>query len=239
MLQICRIAAVVLLGTLLAGCPGGVRPPPPATPTPAPTVPVPTPKAPEVKGATLYTVDPAASDVNVLVYRGGLMARLGHNHVMTAKSVKGKVSLHPDLAKSGFDLSFPVAELIVDDAQARKSAGEDFPGEIPQKDRDGTRTNMLKPEVLDGERFAYIKLSSVKIAGSLQSARALTRITIKDVSREVEVPVTIVTTPTRVTATGQFAIKQTDFGIKPFSIGLGALEVVDQVQIRFKVVATR
>ena len=237
MMQLGRIAAVVLLGTLLAGCPGGVRPPPPATPTP--TVPAPAPKAPEVTGATFYTIDPVASDVNILVYRGGLMARLGHNHVMTAKSVRGKVSLHPDLSKSGFDLSFPVAELIVDDAAARKAAGEDFPGEIPQKDRDGTRTNMLKPEVLDAEHFAYVKLRSVSIAGSPQSARIVARITIKDVSRDVEVPVSIVSTPTRVTASGQFDIKQTEFGIKPFSVGLGALEVVDQLQIRFKVVATR
>jgi len=233
MMQIGRMATVVLLGALLAGCPGGVRPPSP----PTPTLPEPAPKAPQVEGATLYTIDPVASDVNILVYRGGLMARLGHNHVMTAKSLKGKVSLHPDLAKSGFELSFPVAELIVDDPQARQATGEDFPGEIPQKDRDGTRTNMLKPEVLDGERFAYVKLQSVKIVGSLQAARVVTRITIKDVSREVEVPVVIAVTPTRVTASGRFAIKQTEFGIKPFSIGLGALEVVDQLQVRFKVVA--
>jgi polyisoprenoid-binding protein YceI len=184
-------------------------------------------------------VDAAASDVNILVYRGGVIARLGHNHVMTSKSLKGAVSLHPDLAKSSFEVEFPVAELIVDDVQARQAAGADFPGEIPQKDRDGTRKNMLRAEVLDAEHFASIQLKSIRVAGSLPSAQVVTRITIKDASREVAVPVNIVTSAGRLTATGQFDIKQTDFGIKPFSIGLGALEVVDQLTVKFNIVAQK
>ena len=57
--------------------------------------------------------------------------------------------------------------------------------------------------------------------------------------RDVEVPAVIDITGTRLTVTGQFPIKQSDFGMKPFSIGLGALEVVDQLQVRFKIVADR
>jgi len=33
-----------------------------------------------------YQVDGAASDVRMLVYRGGTMARLGHNHVLSSKT---------------------------------------------------------------------------------------------------------------------------------------------------------
>jgi len=236
-LQLCKVSVVLLLGGLLAGCPGRVRPPSVPAPTPAPTQPA--PAEPEIEGATLYSVDPAASDVNIFVYRGGMMARLGHNHVMTAKSLKGEVSLHPDGARSRFDLAFPVAELIVDDPQARQAAGADFPGEIPQKDREGTRKNMLRAEVLDAEHFASVRLQSVSVMGPLQSARVVTRITIKDVSRDVEVPVSIVTSANQLSASGQFDIEQTDFGIKPFSIGLGALEVVDKLTIRFKISAQK
>jgi len=235
-LQLCKVSVVMLLGALLAGCPGRVRPPVPVPPVPTPTQPA---EQPESKGAASYTVDPAASDVNILVYRGGVMARLGHNHVMTAKSLKGAVSLHPDLAQSSFEIEFPVAELVVDDAQARQAAGADFPGEIPQKDRDGTRKNMLRAEVLDAEHFASIQLKSIQVAGSLPSAQVVTRITIKDASRDITVPVNIVTSANRLTAAGQFDIKQTDFGIKPFSIGLGALEVVDQLTVKFNIVAQK
>jgi polyisoprenoid-binding protein YceI len=240
-LQIGRMTTVVLLGVLLAGCPGRVRTPPPTVPTPAPAPvqPAPVPERPETKGATLYTVDPEASDVNILVYRGGVMARLGHNHVVTPKSLRGGVSLHPDAAKSTFELSFPVAELVVDDPQARQAAGADFSGDIPPKDRDGTRKNMLREEVLDAEHFPTVQLQSIKMSGPLQSARIATLITIRNVSREVEVPAQIAQAANQLTASGQFDIKQTDFGIKPFSIGLGALEVVDQMTIRFRIVARK
>jgi hypothetical protein len=227
--------STLLAAVLLAGCPGGVKPPPPVQPT----APVPAASPADTLGSVVYAVDPSASVVRILVYRGGALARLGHNHVMTAASLSGEVMVNPDPAKSRFNLSFPVTEMIVDDTQARREAGEDFPGEISQSDRDGTRKNMLRAEVLDAEQFARVSLRSVSVTPPLHTAKVTTRITIKNVSRDIEVPMIIDTEGTRVTATGEFPLKQTDFGIKPFSIGLGALEVVDQLQIRFKVVAVK
>lgn len=230
-----RLSTLLLATVLLAGCSAGVKSPPPAKPTP---IPAPAP-APTAQGSAVYTIDPSASVVRILVYRGGALARLGHNHVLTAMSLSGHVAVNPDPAKSAFDLSFPVAELNVDDTHARSEAGDEFPGEISQGDREGTRKNMLRAEVLDAEHFPRVTLRSVSVVPPLQTAKITTRITIKDVSRDVEVPVALDVTDARLTATGQFPIKQTDFGIKPFSIGLGALEVIDKLQIRFKIVAER
>ncbi len=229
-----RLSTLLFATVLLAGCPAGVKSPPPGKPMP---IPAPAPAA--TQGSAVYTIDSSASVVRILVYRGGALARLGHNHVMTATSLSGQVAVNPDPAKSTFDLSFPVAEINVDDTQARREVGDEFPGEISQGDRDGTRRNMLRAEVLDAEHFPRVSLRSVSITPPLQTAKITARIAIKDVSRDVEVPVAIDVADARLTATGQFPIKQTDFGIKPFSIGLGALEVVDQLQIRFKIVADR
>lgn len=233
----------MLLALLIAGCSAGVRTAPPIESTPepviAPTIAATTPAPSSVRGGTNYTVDPVASQVAILVYRGGALARLGHNHVMTAKSLSGRVVVNPSAELSSFELSFPVAELEVDDTQARRAAGAEFAGEIDQDDRDGTRRNMLKPEVLDAEHFARVSLRSLRVTPPLRSATIRTRVTIRNVSRDIDVPVAIESSPDTVTATGEFPVKQSDFGIKPFSIGLGALEVVDQLQIRFKVVANR
>ncbi len=227
-----RLSMLLLASALLAGCPAGIKTPPPAQPTP-PVSATPTP------GGTVYRVDPVVSEVSILVYRGGALARLGHNHVLSVKSLEGQVAVSPEAGGSSFDLSFPVAQLVVDDAQARRNAGTEFPGEIDQGARDGTRKNMLRAEVLDAEHFPRVSLRAVRVTPPWQAAHALTRITLKDVSREIDVPLSIEVTAGRVTATGQFALRQTDFGIKPFSIGLGALEVVDQLQVRFKVVGNR
>jgi hypothetical protein len=55
----------------------------------------------------------------------------------------------------------------------------------------------------------------------------------------VGVPVVAAVNGDRLTASGEFEILQTDFGIKPFSVALGALEVKDRLLVRFKLVASQ
>jgi polyisoprenoid-binding protein YceI len=234
MRELTRVGGLVCLSLLLAACPRPVRPPPPA-----PTVP-PAPAAPSVdtRGATVYEISPQNSHLSIFVYRGGKFSRLGHNHVLTSQQLSGRAWVHPEFARSGFELSFPVAQLVVDDAEARRAAGSDFPPDIPQSDKDGTRKNMLKPEVLDGERYPQVKLRSAKVAGTLQAPQVTASITIKDASHDVEVPVKIAIDGAKLTATGEFDVLQTQFGIKPFSVALGALEVQDRLHIKFAIVAS-
>jgi polyisoprenoid-binding protein YceI len=228
-----RTATILGLACLLTACPKATRPPAPEKPALPPT------PAVDLRGAVIYEVNPQASVVHILVYRGGTLARLGHNHVMTAQDLSGRVWVNPTLAKSGFRFSFPVASMIVDEPDARRAAGGDFPPEIPQADRDGTRKNMLRAEVLDAEHYPNITLESVRVAGSLQAPELTARITIKDASRDVPVNATLKIEGSALTATGEFDIQQTDFGIKPFSAALGALEVQDRLKVKFSVVAEK
>ncbi len=193
----------------------------------------------DTTGAIVYSVDPAESEVDILVFRGGTLARLGHNHVMAAKHLAGRAWIHPQFEKSGFDISLQVADLIVDDPDARRAAGSDFPPEIPQSDKDATRTNMLKSEVLDAERFPEVRVQATSVRGNEQRAEVTVGIAIKDVRREVTVPVALSVDSSRLVAQGEFDILQSDFGIKPFSVGFGALQVQDRLHVRFRIVATR
>ena len=231
---ILRACTVGALGLLLSACPMATRPPA-ERPASVPALPT-----GDLSEAVVYAVNAAESNVDVLVYRGGTLARLGHNHVMTSRALQGRVWIHPTLARSGFDLSFPVNELVVDDPEARNRAGgaaREFPPDIRQADKDGTRKNMLRAEVLDGEHFAAVKLQSLKVSGTLQAPTITTRITIKDASRDIDVPAAVTVEGARVTAQGEFDIEQTAFGIKPFSVGMGALEVQNRLHIVFRVVA--
>src|SRR5882724_5754083 len=152
-----RMIEVVLAALLLCACQTkSVRPP--SAPSTTPNV--------DTTGATRYQVDAAASDVHILAYRAGAMARLGHNHVISSKDVGGTLFLQEDLKRSHVALTLPVASLVVDDAKSRSTEGEDFSAEVPQDARDGTRRNLLRPEVLDGDRFAKIALQSVAVAGT-------------------------------------------------------------------------
>jgi polyisoprenoid-binding protein YceI len=201
-----------------------------------PSAATPAPGTVDTTGAVHYQVDSAASEVHILVYRGGAMARLGHNHVVSSKEVSGTLLLNNDLARSSLELTLPVTTLTVDDPQARKTEGADFTAEVPQEAREGTRRNMQRPELLDGEHYPTIKLQSVAFAGSRSNPSLIMRTTIKGVARDVVVLATVKEEGRRISAEGEFTIQQTDFGIAPFSAALGALQVQDRLRIRFSLV---
>ncbi|MGE0114654.1 MAG: YceI family protein [Steroidobacteraceae bacterium] len=191
----------------------------------------------DLKGARLYRIAPEQSQLHILVYRAGRLAQLGHNHVLSSGTLSGYVWLHDSLSRSGFSLLLPVNELIVDDPQARITEGADFPPAVPDEDRAGTRRNMLKPEQLDGEQYPIIRLRSLSIEGTRETPEVRVQVVIKDQVRELAVPVNVAATPQLLRASGQFDVRLTEFGIKPFSVLMGALQVQDQLAIKFDLVA--
>ena len=63
--------------------------------------------------------------------------------------------------------------------------------------------------------------------------------TIKDRVRAIEVPLTVARKTDAVTASGAFRIRQSDFGITPFSVGGGALQVADEIEVLFEIRASK
>ncbi len=228
--KIALLSAALTLLVLSACQPKAVRPP---ASLPAPAVKM------DTTGAIRYQIDSAATEVHILVYRSGAMARLGHNHVVSSKNASGTLLLHSDLARSRLELTVPVATLVVDDPQARASEGEDFAADVPPDAREGTRRNLLRADVLDSERYPTITLQSVAVAGSRANPSIIMHVTIKGVTRDVVVLALVKEESNRIVAEGEFAIQQSDFGITPFSVGLGALQVQDKLRIRFKIVAAK
>lgn len=225
-----RILLLAASAALLTACPKPVRPPQHAPAVPAAPV--------EIRDATVYEIDPLESTLHVLVYRGGALARLGHNHVMSVRKMQGRLWSHTTTANSGFDVSFPVAGMIVDDPEARRAAGSEFPPDVPDADREATRGNMLRA-VLDAERFPVITLRSVSIAGPPTNPQVMARITIRNASRDVLLQPTVSIETDRLIVRGELDLLQSDFGIKPFSAALGALTVQDRLHVKFDVVARR
>ena len=61
--------------------------------------------------------------LSVRVYRGGTLARAGHNHIVASHDLAGTVYVAADLARSSFELQLPVASLTVDEAELRAARG--------------------------------------------------------------------------------------------------------------------
>lgn len=194
--------------------------------------------APIAGSTKTYRIDPTASTLHILVYRGGPMARLGHNHVVSSQNLSGTVWQGAALGDAGFDITVPVNDLVVDDNAARAAEGEDFPLNVSEDAKQSTKANMLRDTLLDGARHPEIRITSVQIQGDAKTPLVTAALRIRDQTRQITLPVTLQSTDAGLRISGAFEIKQTDFGITPLSIAMGALLVVDTVKIKFSLVAT-
>jgi polyisoprenoid-binding protein YceI len=127
---------------------------------------------------------------------------------------------------------------VVDDPAARAAAGPDFAGPVPKSAREGTAKNLLRVEVLDAARFPDVTVIAGGLGGTWQAPVAHADVTIKGVTRRVEVPLDLAAAPGTLTARGTLRLRQTDFGMVPFSVGGGAIQVADEIELGFEIVAT-
>jgi hypothetical protein len=225
------LVATICAGLLL-GCAPRRAEPPVQAPPPA------TAGALTPQGARVFDIDPQRSVVTIRVYRAGPLAKLGHNHVVTSGQESGLAWQGREPAGSGFELRLPVASLVVDDPAARAAAGPGFEGTVPESAREGTYRNMLRPEVLDGERFPEIVVRSNGLGGTWERPVAIAEVTLKDVTRRIEVPLELSQADGTLVVRGSFHIQQAEFGMTPFSVAGGAIQVADGVDVSFEVVAT-
>jgi polyisoprenoid-binding protein YceI len=184
-----------------------------------------------------YQVVGEESLLQILVYRGGAMSRLGHNHVIASRHLAGIVLVAADVTQTRFDIGIPVNELTIDEPAMRELAGADFPPGVPQSARDGTRKNMLSEALLDGEKYPEIRLRATDVVAAGEVFDVGVEIKVKDQVRNVRVPVTLDRKDGALTARGEFPLKQSALGFKPFSVAMGTLVVLDEMRIHFEVVA--
>jgi polyisoprenoid-binding protein YceI len=231
---------VGLLLLSLAGCP--TRPQGPEAPSAAKVGVVPPPsgssQAPRHEGRP-FDVASRESLLTILAFRGGTLAKVGHNHVIASHDVTGTFYVPDDLSHSTFELHIPVAQLAIDEPELRAKEGPDFPTDVPDSAKEGTRRNMLSEALLNGTQYPDITLVSQHIdaaAGGSQ-IRADVQVSVRGQTHTVSVPVVYSLMNGELTASGELPLKQSDLGLTPFSALLGALAVQDEMRVRFHFVA--
>jgi polyisoprenoid-binding protein YceI len=179
-----------------------------------------------------YQVDPAKSRVTIAVGKSGAFSFLGHKHEVSGPIESGSIDVDPaNLSGSRVSLAIATSSL--------KVSGADEPPE----DRPKVQEAMESDQVLGVARYPRITFESTGVTGGQPGTPALDvvvagRLTIRDVTRPVSVPVHVQLGDHSLNANGRFSVRQTEFGIKPISVG-GAVAVKDRLDITFSVAAER
>ena len=183
-----------------------------------------------------YIVDPQASEIRLLVYRDGPMARVGHNHVMVGQ-VRGELSVSDSAAASGFRIEIPVVSLEVDAPALRDEEGEEFAATVSDPARKGTRDNMLGADVLDAAHYPLIRIESDALLGPRWNPDVTARITVRGMTSDLKFTAAVFDQRDSLTVIAAFRVLQSNLGMKPLSILGGAVRVRDAIDIRVRLVA--
>ena len=180
-----------------------------------------------------YQIDPAQSLVTINVGKAGAFSFLaGHTHEVSGPIGSGSLEIDPD------DPSRSRVHIVIE-TSALKVTGADE----PPNDRPKVQQAMESDKVLDVGQFPRITFESSQIGTKRRDASALDvvvsgQLTIRDVTRPISAPVHVDLAHGSVRATGRFAVRQTEFGIKPISVA-GVVAVKDALDIAFTIVAHR
>jgi len=188
--------------------------------------------------AQLFELDAAASTLSVHVFRAGRAAALGHNHVLQAPALQGWALLTPEaLGQTQMELLFRLDELQLDAPAQRARLGPGWASELSPAAVAATRSNMLGASGLQADQYPWVRLRVVKVGGELPKLVVQVEIELHGQSRSQWLALEAKLDNQRLSARGALVLRQSDFGLTPFSVGAGLLAVADELLVEFEVVA--
>jgi polyisoprenoid-binding protein YceI len=178
----------------------------------------------QASDSVVYRIAPA-SRFEVRTGKAGLFGFAGHGHVVRARAFTGRVVYHPaDPAASRLELTVPAERLEVltppDTAEIRKV------------------TEAMRTEVLHVAEYPVIRFTATGSPPTAKGMRLRGELTLVGRTRPVSVDAAVRVGADTLRARGNFSVKQTDFGIKPYSGGpAGTVKVANRVTFVFDAIA--
>lgn len=166
-----------------------------------------------------YRLGPESGELLVKTGRTGMGRRAGHDLVIEVTRWRGEVTVAGDTPE---DSSVSV-EVDVDSLEVREGLG----GVKPLTDKDRADIKNTLRDILDSGTHPKIRFSSTRVTRSADSATVEGGLTIRGETESVTVDAQITDDRVRASAT----LKQSRWGIKPYSAFLGALKLADDVGV--------
>ncbi len=184
--------------------------------------------------AVAEPLDPEQTELAVLVWKRGIAAAAGHDHVVRATRFGGSLD-RPDPAHVKVDVTIETASLIPDEPALREKLR--VGPAVKDSDRKTIEEHLKGPGQLDVEKFGTIHFESTQSQldergkGSIKG-----RLTLHGVTREVECPVTVTLVGNRLRGSARLRLALSDYGVQPFSALLGLLGNRDVVELVIELV---
>ena len=178
-----------------------------------------------------FVIDTGASRFTIQAFATGLFSAMGHNPVIGIGKYTGEVNFSSKTMEgSGFRLTIQAGSLSVQD-------------DVNDKDR-REMERLMNENILETGKYPEIGYESPsmtvsKLGDALYSVSLNGTLKFRGVSRSQAVTARVAEFGEMLRASGEFTLRQSDYGIKPFSIAGGALKLKDEIKFSFELVARK
>ena len=175
-----------------------------------------------------FRIGPEDGRMVVRTRRRGMGAMAGHDLTIEAARWEGTVQMAEGRLSR--------VELTVDARSLEVREGTGGAKPLTDKDRSEIKGN-IEGRVLDASRHPQIRFSSTEARGATEEEERATATLVGDLdlaghSRTISVPVELESSgPGALRAHASATIRQSEWGIKPYTAFLGALKVADDVEV--------
>jgi polyisoprenoid-binding protein YceI len=184
------------------------------------------------EAAVRYVIDSRTSQFVVQAFSTGLLSVFGHDPRIAIRQFQGEaefVSAGVTLQDGRLHMRILADSLqVIDDVSAA--------------DRQDIQ-NKMSQEVLEIDRFPEILYECSHAAASGYANRYWVilngELTLHGVTRALPVSARVVVNGSSLRASGEFSVKQTDFGITLVTAGAGTIRVKDELRLTFDVVGKK
>jgi polyisoprenoid-binding protein YceI len=177
-----------------------------------------------------YAIDLSQSRIIATLTQEGFISRRYANHRVDVKNFGGKIEISErDETRVAVEVEAEAKSLTNADEGMTAFERNEFHG-------------VLNNHVLESDKFPKIKFVSVSVSDARKSGETRTftlngDLTLRDVTKRVSFPVAVTISKDQLRATGDAELKQTDFGIKPYSGKMGLIKIGDVIKVKFEIVA--
>ena len=169
-----------------------------------------------------YEVGPSQGTLQLHTGREGMAKKVGHDLVIEARQWNAKVNVDAE------NLTSSSATVTVDTRSLEVVSGEGGAKPLSDKDRRDIKENIDK-KVLKTDKFPEITFTSSRVeAKGADNVTVHGDCTIMGTARPASMDIVVNGNK----ATGTMTLKQSDWGIKPFSALMGALKLADVLTVK-------
>ena len=194
---------------------------------------------PAVQGKTVYTLDPAATSLMVIVKNdpSGIASAMGHDHVIVSTNPSGVIEWDPSgVSPCSVSIRVPTSGLVADPPGMREKVGLDN-RTISASQMNEMMGNMHGKRQLQSAVFPTIEYTATQCSGVDGQVAVEGAMTIRGVGKQFSLPMVVSVTADVFKAEGAITLRHSDFGFEPYSALFGALKNDEALEFRINVQA--